>query len=94
MKPPNKGHVGDNINSVVLFFVERLSSFGGSKCIRFYKETFFGARPVSFVERSIIICPYLGGSTIGGSTVRVQAIISYTGMAGKVKCIGNHGIAC
>ena len=22
-----------------------------------------------FVERSIILCPYLGGSTIGGSTV-------------------------
>ena len=24
---------------------------------------------MSFVERSIILCPYLGGSTIGGSTV-------------------------
>ena len=24
---------------------------------------------MSFVERSIIVCPYLGGSTIGGSTV-------------------------
>ena len=23
-----------------------------------------------FVERSIILCPYLGGSTIGGSTVQ------------------------
>ena len=36
MEPPNKGHVGDNINSAV----------------------------VSFVERSIILCPYLGGSTV------------------------------
>ena len=29
---------------------------------------------MSFVERSIIhvLCPYLGGSTIGGSTVHVQ----------------------
>ena len=35
-----------------------------------YRENnFFGPRPVSFVERSIILCPYLGGSTIGGSTV-------------------------
>ena len=24
---------------------------------------------MSFVERSIILCPYLGGSTIGGFTV-------------------------
>ena len=34
MEPPNKGHIGDNINSAVVSFVERLSSFGGSKCIR------------------------------------------------------------
>ena len=33
-EPPNKGHVRDNINSAVVSFVERLSSFGGSKCIR------------------------------------------------------------
>ncbi len=33
-KPLNKGHFGTNINYVVLSFVERLSSFGGSKCIR------------------------------------------------------------
>ena len=26
VEPPNKGHVGDNINSAVLSFVERLSS--------------------------------------------------------------------
>ena len=34
VEPPNKGHVGDNINSAVVFFVERLSSFGDLKCIR------------------------------------------------------------
>ena len=34
VEPPNKGHVGDNINSAVVSLVERLSSFGGSKCIR------------------------------------------------------------
>ena len=35
-----------------------------------YWEThFLGHCPVSFVERFLILCPYLGGSTIGGSTV-------------------------
>ena len=36
MCPPNEGHFGDNIlyvNSANLFFVERFSSSGGSKCI-------------------------------------------------------------
>ena len=33
-EPPNKGHIGDNINSAVVSFVERLSSFGGQKCIK------------------------------------------------------------
>ena len=28
VEPPNKGHFGDNINSVDLFFVERFSSLG------------------------------------------------------------------
>ena len=37
MKPPNKGHIGDNNNNIymiaVMSFVERLSSFRGSQCI-------------------------------------------------------------
>ena len=35
VEPPNKGHVGDNINSesAVLSFIERLSSFRGTKPI-------------------------------------------------------------
>ena len=32
VEPPNKGHVRDNINSAVLSFIERLSSFRGSQC--------------------------------------------------------------
>ena len=32
--PLNKGHVGDNINSAGLSFIERLSSFRGSQCNR------------------------------------------------------------
>ena len=31
VEPLNKGHVGDNTNSAVLSFIERLSSFRGSK---------------------------------------------------------------
>ena len=42
VEPPNKGHIGDNINSTVLSFVERLSSLRGSKCIRAIGSTIFG----------------------------------------------------
>ena len=31
--PLNRGHLGDDINSADLFFVERFSSLGGSKSI-------------------------------------------------------------
>ena len=54
MVPPNKGHVGDNINSAVLSFIERLSSFQGSQCIKTIGNVILGPRAVSFVERSII----------------------------------------
>ena len=34
---------------------------------------------MSFVEKTIILCPYLGGSTIGGSTVYLYIhILVYT----------------
>ena len=39
---------------------------------------------MSFVERSIILCPYLGGSTIGGSTVLQNGtyfVIQYSNVA-------------
>ena len=42
VEPPNIGHVGDNINSAVVSFVERLSSFGDSKRIRTIGKTIFG----------------------------------------------------
>ena len=29
---------------------------------------------MSFVERSIILCPFVGGSTIGGSTVYLGSL--------------------
>ena len=71
VKPPNKGHIGDNINSAVLSLIERLSSFRGSRCIKTIGHVILGLRAVSFVERFIIQCPYFGGSTIRGSTVYV-----------------------
>ena len=37
-----KGHVGGNTNSDVLSFVERLSSFGGSICVRTIWKIIFG----------------------------------------------------
>ena len=43
VKPPNKGHVGDNINSAVLSFIERLSSFRGSKCTKTIGHVIFGS---------------------------------------------------
>ena len=66
MEPPNKGHFGDDISSADSLFVERLSSLGGSKCIL---GIILGPQVVSFVERLIMQCPYLGESTIRGSTV-------------------------
>ena len=36
-----KGHVGDNINSAILSFIERLSSFRGSQCIKTIVNVFF-----------------------------------------------------
>ena len=43
VEPPNKGDFGDNINSAVVSFVERLSSFGGSNaCIRTIGKTAVG----------------------------------------------------
>ena len=65
------------IKSVVLSFVERLSSFRGSQCIETIpgigRIIFLGLcdRTVSFIEMSIIlpVCPYLRVSTIRGPTV-------------------------
>ena len=42
VEPPHKGHVGNNINSAVLSFIERLSSFRGSKCTKTIGHVIFG----------------------------------------------------
>ena len=63
--PPNKGCLGEDINSADVFFVERLSSLGGSKCI---VGIILGLKVMSFVGR-LILCFYQGESTIAGFTV-------------------------
>ena len=42
VEPPNKGHVGDNINSAVLSFIEKLSSFRGYQCTKTTRACNFG----------------------------------------------------
>lgn len=62
----------DNINSVV-FFVERLSSFTGQNVLD-YRETYcLRTLEAFFVERTIILCPYIleNQLAIGGSTVEM-----------------------
>ena len=57
---------------------------------------------MSFVERSIRLCPYLGGSTIGGSTLVVLCVLlTYSFLSqGSQQCYGDgyympeHTCAC
>ena len=67
VEPLNKGHFGDNINSAVLSFIERLSSFRGSNCTKTIGHVIFGTSNSVLCREAH--CPYFGGSTIGGSTV-------------------------
>ena len=55
-------------NLAAMSVVEKLPSFGGSKCTKtIYRETnYLGPWKV---ERSIILCPYVRGSTTGGFSV-------------------------
>jgi len=70
-----QGHFGNNINSAVVSFVERLSFSRRFKMYWIYRETnYSGPWKVSFVERSNILCPYLRGSTIGGFTIHAGSV--------------------
>ena len=70
VEPPNKGHVGDNINSAVLSFIERLSSFRGSKCTKTIGHVIFGTsnsvlcREVYYTVSLFRRVHYIGGSTV------------------------------
>ena len=45
---------------------------------------------MSFVERSIILSLFVGGSTIGGSTVYIHVIVAYL----RQKQFSIHGNEC
>ena len=70
MEPLNKGYLGDSMNSLVLVFVQRLS-------MSIREVIFLGPQAVSLLERSFILCPFLGGSIIGGFTVCIFAAVMY-----------------
>ena len=66
MEPLNKGHLGDSS-----CFVEKLSSFKGSQCIKTIgKVIFVVPQAMSFAIN--IQCSCFGGSTIGDSAVLRQ----------------------
>ena len=64
MESLNKGHVGDNINSVVLSFIERWFS-----CIKIMGKVIFGTLSNVLNREVYYRVPY-GGHTIGGPTVQ------------------------
>ena len=54
VKPLNKGHVGDNINSHALSLVERLSSSRRFKLYCYYMEKeFSGSQELSAVDNTV-----------------------------------------
>ena len=71
VKPLNKGHFGDNINSAVLSLVEMSSSPRFLMHGNYMDSNILGLA-VSLVERSNIQCPFLGGSFIRSSTVCIR----------------------
>ena len=66
-KTSKQGCFGDNINLDVVSFVERFSEV--QSVLKLYRKQLFQTLKVSFVQRYVVLCPYLGGSTIGGFTV-------------------------
>ena len=64
--PPNKGHVGDNINSLVMSFVERLSSSQRFSIYRNYRERDIKQCSYNCREVFFLLYPCLIGSLIGG----------------------------
>ena len=77
VETPNKGPVVNNnniMNSAVLSFIERLSSFRGSRCI-VRTIIFLDIKPCPlYIERCVMLCPYLRVSSIGSSTVNTSYI--------------------
>ena len=56
MEPPNKGHVRDNINSLVLSFVESCPLLGGCQCIKTIGKVIFGTSSSVPCREVILYC--------------------------------------
>ena len=69
VEPPNRGHVGGQHKFTSFVLCREVETIGEGNFLR--------PQVVFLVERSSMLCPFLGGSTIGGFTV--LAIISKTG---------------
>ena len=57
-------------NSAVMSFVEVVLFSEVPSVLKLEGNQLFGTLKSVLVERSIILCPYLGGSSIGGLTVQ------------------------
>ena len=77
MEPPRKGHFGTNINSSDLSLYRGCPLLRGSNRIILIGRDKFGDLVLSIVERYLIQCPFLGGSSLRGSTV-VWSTVHYT----------------
>ena len=72
VEPPRKGHFGTNINSSglsPLYLYRGCPLLRGSNRIILIGRDKFGDLVSSIVERYLIQCPFLGGSSLRGSTV-------------------------
>ena len=79
VEPPRKGHVGTNIQ-VVCPLYRGCPLLRGSNHIILIGRDKFVDLVLSFVERYLIQCPFLGGSSLRGSTVyRNMEMIVYAG---------------
>ena len=62
----------------------------GSNCIILIGRDKFGDLVLSFVERYLIQCPFLGGSSLRGSTVFIYAYIKIKLTGGLENCEGSR----
>ena len=69
MESLNNRHFGTNINSSALSPVQRLSSLRYSNRIILIGGIKFGDLVLSIVERYLIQCPFLGVSSLRGSSL-------------------------
>ena len=62
-----------------------MSSLRGSNCIKLIGKKIFGDLVLSIVEKYLIQCPFIGGSSFTGSTVPLYIYIQVKKKAFKIK---------